>query len=325
MPSYAIFALVIFLLSACSVQCLLLAVFYPKVTARSPFNRRLDLISAGAVRKGADKSPRKRSIEETLREAEAKLHAKPSKPSLMVRMRQGEITWSKTGYYLVCVAVGLTVFVLVLLSGLSRLPAIGFGISAGLLLPHWFVNFKRSRRFKRFLLQFANSIDVIIRGVKVGVPLGDCLKLVAAEGQSPVKEEFRTITEDQLLGLPLADAAERLPERIPLPEARFFSIVIAMQSRSGGNLSEVLGNLSRVLRDRQKMQQKIKALAAESKASAYIIGSLPVFVAGVLYVTSPKYISLLITHPTGNIVLAVCAVWMLMGCLVMRKLINFEI
>src|SRR5215212_8513389 len=169
MQSYAIFALLIFLLSACSVQCLLLAAFYPRVTARSPFSRRLDLISAAAGTKGADKSPRKRSIEETLRAAEEKLYAKPSKPSLMVRMRQAEINWSKAGYYLICVDVGLTVFVLVLLSGLSKLPAMGFGISAGLLLPHWYVNFKRSRRFKRFVFHFANAIDVIVRGVKVGV------------------------------------------------------------------------------------------------------------------------------------------------------------
>jgi tight adherence protein B len=163
-----------------------------------------------------------------------------------------------------------------------------------------------------------------VRGVKVGLPLNECFKIVAREARSPVKEQFQLIVEDQLVGMPLADATERLSERVPISEARFLSIVIAIQSRSGGSLAETLGNLSNVLRDRQKMFDKIKALSSESKASAYIIASLPLFVIGALSVISPSYIALLFTERTGHIVLIACVLTMIAGTLVMRKMINFD-
>jgi tight adherence protein B len=326
MLSSGLLTLLIFLLSALSVECLLLTALYPRVVAPSSLNRRIELISGTGVVKGTDRSVRRRSIEQTLREAEARLKAKPAKPSLLVRMRQAELNWSRGIYYLVCAGVGLTVFFLVLAGlGLGGLPALGFGVSAGIVLPHWYVNFRRNRRFKRFLQQFANAVDVVIRGIKVGLPLLDCFKAVSNDAQSPVKEEFKLIMEDQVMGMPMADAAERLPERIPLPETRFFATVVAIQSRTGGNLSEALGNLSKVLRDRQKMQQKIKALSSEAKTSAIIISSLPVFVAGALYVTSPKYVSLLFTTLPGKIILGASAAWMLIGVLVMRKITRIDI
>jgi tight adherence protein B len=213
---------------------------------------------------------------------------------------------------------------LVALTRLGTLPAVGFGIAGGLFLPHWYVNFKRRRHFKKFTANLADAVDVVVRGVKVGLPLTECFKIVAREARSPVKEQFQLIVEDQLVGLPLADATERLPERIPIVEARFFSIVISIQSRSGGSLAETLGNLSKVLRDRQKMFDKIKALSSESKASAYIISALPLVVVGALAVVSPDYISLLFTDQTGHVVLVVCALLMIAGTLVMRKMINFD-
>lgn len=325
MLSFGVFAFLIFLLSACTML-LLLAALYPRVMAPSPLNRRVGLISATGVAKAADRSAQKRSIKETLREADEKPKEKTAKPSLLVRMRQAELKWSRSTYYLVCTIIGLTVFFLVLGPiGLGRLAAIGFGISAGLLFPHWYVSFRRSRRFKRFLLQFANSVDVIVRGCKVGLPLIECFKMIATDAQSPVKDEFKLVIDDQTMGMPLADATERLPERIPLAEARFFAIVVAIQSRTGGNLSEALANLAKVLRDRQKMQQKIKALSSEAKASAGIIGSLPVFVVGALYVTAPSYVSLLFNTLAGNLLLTACGVWMLIGTLVMRKMIQIDI
>lgn len=314
----------IFLLCSVSVLCLLLILFYQRAMAPSPLNRRIELIAAKGVAKQAYRSVRRRSIEETLRDADEKRKAKPAKPSLLVRLRQAELRWSKGTYYLVCVVVGLAVFFPVW-TGLGMLPAVGFGISAGVGLPHFYVNFRRRGRFKRFLLQFANAVDVIVRGIKVGLPLIDCFKVVVTDAQSPVKEEFKLIMDDQTLGMPLADAAERLPERIPLAEARFFATVIAIQNRTGGNLSEALSNLSKVLRERQKMKQKIKALASEAKASAIIIGAMPIFVIGALYVTAPGYISLLFITPAGNFVLAASAFWMLIGILVMRKIVNFDI
>ena len=312
---------------------LLLAALYPRVKAGAALDRQLELISAtgtaATLRGGAtDESRRKRAVEATLREAEEKLKFKAQKrvkPSLLVRMRQGNIGWSKRTYYLVCVATGIVAFLLILsTAGLGALPAVGFGISAGLLLPHWYVKIARNRRFKRFSAEFPNAIDVIVRGIKTGLPLGDCLKIIAAETQEPVKGEFKTLIEDHALGMPLDEAVERLPDRIPLTEASFFAIVIAIQSRTGGSLSEALGNLSKVLRERKKMEAKIKAMSGEAKASALIIGALPVVVVGLLCVTSPDYIALIFTTQTGHVVLAACGLLMLGGTLMMRKMINFD-
>jgi tight adherence protein B len=331
MLSLGVLLLLVFLLGATSIYCFLLAAFYRRIEAASPLSRRLALISAaGAAAKlqGIDASARKRSVEETLRESElqAKARAKSAKPSLTVRLRQAQLSWSKGKYYLICVGTGLSVLLVMLsTTALSWPTALGFGVSGGLLLPHAFVGFKRRSRIKRFVLELPNAVDSIVRGVKVGLPLVDCFKIVAGQTQEPVKTEFGLAIEDQTMGMPLADATERLPQRVPTPEARFFAIVIAIQSRTGGSVAEALTNLSTVLRERQKMRGKIKALSSESKASAMIIGSLPVFVAGALYVVSPNYISLLFTTQTGHLVLAACAVWMLIGSLVMRKMINFEV
>jgi tight adherence protein B len=333
MLSSAIFVPLTFLLGACSVGGLLLAALYPRVKAGAALDRQLELISATgtavALRgRATDDSRRKRAVEVTLREAEEKLKFKAEKrfkPSLLVRMRQGNISWSRKTYYLVCVATGIAAFLLILsTAGLGALPAVGFGISAGLLLPHWYVKFTRNRRFKRFAAEFPNAIDVIVRGVKAGLPLSDCLKIIAAETQEPVKGEFKILIEDHTLGMPLDEAVKRLPDRIPLSEASFFAIVIAIQSRTGGSLSEALGNLSRVLRERKKMEAKIKAMSGEAKASAGIIGALPVVVAGLLFATSPDYVALNFTTQTGRLVLAACGVLMLSGTLIMRKMINFD-
>ena len=331
--SHAILIVLIFLLCAGAVLCALVAILYERVSKNYPLNQRLELIAptdkdtrtSWRGNEIAD-ATRKRSIEDTLREKAdlAGAKAKKAKPSLAARLRQAQLKWSRKTYFGVCFIIAVVVSLLVFVTGLGPLPAFGFGISAGLLLPNWYVNFRRRRHFKRFTANLADAVDIVVRGVKVGLPLIECFKIVAREAQSPIKEEFQVIIEDQLLGMPLADATERLPERVPVAEARFFSIVIAIQSRSGGSLAETLGNLSKVLRDRQKMFDKIKALSSESKASAYIISALPLVVVGALAVVSPDYIKLLFTDQTGHIVLVVCALLMLAGTLVMRKMINFD-
>jgi len=331
MQSSVILLPLTFLLGAGSVGGLLLAILYPRLTTGATLDRQLELIAASGTAPlrgpATDDSRRKRAVEVTLREAEEKLKSKGkrSKPSLLLLMRQGNIRWSRKTYYLICVATGIVAFLLFLsLGGLGMLPAVGFGAAAGLLIPNWYVKVTRTRRFKRFSAEFPNAIDVIVRGIKSGLPLGDCLKIIAAETQEPVKGEFKTLVEDHMLGMPLDDAVQRLPDRIPLSEASFFAIVIAIQSRTGGSLSEALGNLSRVLRERKKMEAKIKAMSGEAKASAGIIGALPVVVAALLYATSPEYIGLLFTTQTGHIVMAACGLLMLGGTLMMRKMINFD-
>src|SRR6185503_18364148 len=159
--------------------------------------------------------------------------------------------------------------------------------------------------------------------VKAGLPLMDCLKVISVEAPEPAKSEFRAIVETQAIGMPLGEACTKLFERMPVPEANFFGIVISVQQKAGGNLSEALGNLSRVLRDRKKMKAKIQAMSMEAKASASIIGALPICVGGLVYLTSPDYIELLWTADLGRVMIAGSACWMATGIFVMKKMINF--
>ncbi|MYZ48669.1 type II secretion system F family protein [Propylenella binzhouense] len=323
----------VILLAVFSFGGLAVAALYPRLSGASKPTKRLEHVAAPrsmADRRNAisDESRRRRSVEETLKEIEEKQKAqlkKSAKPSLAIRMRQAGLSWSKQTYYLVSLVSIVVVSAAVLVgTGIGLVPSVGFGVAGGLLLPYFYVNFLRKRRFKRFSEEFPNAVDVIVRGVKAGLPLVDCLKIIASESQEPVKSEFQTIVEDQTLGLPMDEAVGRLPERVPLAESNFFAIVIAIQSRTGGSLSEALSNLSKVLRDRKKMRAKIRAMSSEAKASAGIIGSLPIAVTVIVYLTSPDYIALLFTTTVGNIVLAACGFWMLMGVLVMRKMINFD-
>jgi len=322
--------IVIALLTALSAGGIGVSVFYPRFAQASESARRLNAIATADIatdhRAGSDESKRKRMIETTLRELEEQQKVKQgSKLTLTGRMRQAGISWSKQTYYLVCAAAGAsTVVVSIGAFGISLLPALGFGVAGALLLPHLYVSVSRTRRFKAFAAEFPNAVDVIVRGVKAGLPLADCLRIISMEAQEPVRSEFKAIIEDQTMGMPVDQAVQRLPERVPLPETNFFSIVISLQSRTGGSLSETLANLSKVLRERKKMQAKIKAVSSEAKSSAAIIGSLPVVVTLLLYLTSPDYITLLFTTFIGKIVLAICAFWMLIGVLVMRKMINFD-
>ncbi len=321
-----------FLFVALAIGATLLAI-WPRGRAGSRRERRLNAVKGTAspeARRGAgsEEDRRRRLVENTLRELDAKQKAKArrgARPTLTGRLRQAGLNWNKSFYLTVCAIVGAVTYGLVLsLTGLGLLPAAGFGASAGLLLPHLYVARRRATRLRTFGAEFPNALDVIVRGVKAGLPLADCLKIIAAEGQEPVATEFKSVVHDQTFGIPLDEAIERLADRVPLPESNFFAIVLAIQSRTGGNLSEALGNLSKVLRDRKQMKAKIKAMSAEAKSSAGIIGSMPVVVALLLYFVSPDYISLLFTTSAGHIVLAGCGLWMFVGIMVMRKMINFE-
>ncbi|MDB5520853.1 MAG: putative pilus assembly protein, partial [Tardiphaga sp.] len=208
--------------------------------------------------------------------------------------------------------------------GGALLAAIGLAFACGIGIPRWMLNYLKKRREKKFLKALPDAVDVIVRGIKAGLPLFDSIKVVAADAPEPLRSEFNAIIETQAIGMPLGEACARLFERMPLPEANFFGIVIAIQQKSGGNLSEALGNLSKVLRDRKRMAEKIQAMSMEAKASAGIIGSLPPIVMLLVYLSTPDYISLLWTHPTGQLMLVGCAVWMTCGILVMKKMINFD-
>ena len=266
---------------------------------------------------------RREQVEGSLREIEQRLK-RDRKLALSARITQAGLSWSKEKFLIVSGILGAVCFVVPMFLGAGPIAAAGLAFAAGFGLPRWSLGFLKKRREKKFLKALPDAVDVIVRGIKAGLPLFESLKVVAADSPEPVKSEFAAIIETQAIGMPLGEACGRLFERMPVPEANFFGIVIAIQQKSGGNLSEALGNLSKVLRDRKKMAEKIQAMSMEAKASAAIIGSLPPIVMLLVYLSTPDYIALLWTHPTGRLMLAGCVLWMSTGIFVMKKMINFD-
>lgn len=208
----------------------------------------------------------------------------------------------------------------------SRPIVIIAGAVAGFLgFPRWVLGVLAGRRNKKMTAQFADAIDIIVRGVKSGLPLAECLQIIARESPAPLGEEFRQLSDNLKMGNTVEQALAKFYRRVPLQEVNFFVIVLNIQSKAGGNLSEALGNLSTIIRSRKMMREKIKAMSSEAKASAMIIGSLPFAVGTMVYVTTPEYIMELFIKPTGHAILALAAFLMFFGIMVMRNMINFEI
>ena len=317
----------IFILAALAVGGIAYVFIYPILSGEKAAEKRMASVAkAQPISRATRASPQKSrrdTIENTLKEFEER-HKKTKSPPLAVRIAQSGLSWSKQTFFVVSAAVGLVLFLLGFASGAGLLPAAGLGFAGAFGLPRWWLGFLKKRRENKFLNAFPDAVDVIVRGVKAGLPLLDCIKMITVDSPEPVRSEFRAILETQAIGMPLGEACGKLYERMPLPEANFFGIVIAIQQKAGGNLAETLGNLSRVLRDRKKMKAKIQAMSQEAKASAAIIGCLPLAVMTLVWLTSPAYINLLFTEPLGNVMLAGSAVWMTMGVLVMKKMINFD-
>jgi len=269
-----------------------------------------------------DQRSRREQIEGSLKEVEAR--RQKDKLTLAARLTQAGLNWQPRKFMIVSGIFAVVGFVLVMFAGGGPLAATGMAFAFGFGLPRWMLSFLKKRREKAFLKALPDAVDVIVRGIKAGLPLFESLKVVAADAPEPLRSEFAAIIETQAIGMALGEACSRLFERMPVPEANFFGIVISIQQKSGGNLSEALGNLSKVLRDRKKMAEKIQAMSMEAKASAGIIGALPPIVMLLVYLSTPAYISLLWTHPTGQLMLVCCVIWMSMGILVMKKMINFD-
>ncbi|RYX96536.1 MAG: type II secretion system F family protein [Bradyrhizobiaceae bacterium] len=299
---------------------------YPHLSGeRKAEERRSTVARTEPKARSVDRAQRSKrdQVEMSLKEVEARNKEK-SKVPLGTRIAQAGLDWTVQKFLVVSAMVGLFAFAMAVLFGGGLLAGAGLAFAAGFGLPRWILGFLKKRRENAFLRALPDAVDVVVRGIKAGLPLFDSLKVVAADAPEPLRSEFNAIIETQTIGMPLGEACARLYDRMPLPEANFFGIVIAIQQKSGGNLSEALGNLSKVLRDRKKMKEKIQAMSMEAKASAGIIGSLPPIVMLLVYLSTPDYISLLWTHPTGRLMLAACVVWMSCGIFVMKKMINFD-
>ena len=299
---------------------------YPALSGENKAqSRRASVAKSMPAVRQADKNQRSRreQVEGSLKDLEARRH-KEKKVALSTRLTQAGIDWTTQKFMIVSAVLGAAAFMVAIIFGGGLLAAGGLAFAGGFGLPRWALSYLKKRREKLFLKALPDAVDVIVRGIKAGLPLFESIKVVAADAPEPLKGEFLAIIETQAIGMPLGEACARLFERMPLPEANFFGIVIAIQQKSGGNLSEALGNLSKVLRDRKKMSEKIQAMSMEAKASAGIIGSLPPIVMLLVYLTTPEYISLLWTHPTGQLMLCGCVIWMSIGIFVMKKMINFD-
>lgn len=270
---------------------------------------------------------RRKSLQDSLKtlEEKNKENNRRAAPPLKDRIAQAGFTFSVRQFYIFSAIIGVIIGFFAFIANGSPLVGLGALVVGGGGLPRWILGFLRNRRMKAFLNEFPNALDVMVRSLKSGLPLNDAIRMIASEAQEPVRTEFRRIVEAQQMGLGIPEACARLYMRIPLAEANFFAIVIAIQAQAGGNLSEALGNLSRVLRDRKKMKAKVNALSMEAKASAVIIGALPFIVATLVYLTSPEYMLILFTDTRGHLIMGASAIWMSIGILVMRNMINFEI
>jgi tight adherence protein B len=313
-------------LAATAIGGLAWVFVYPALSGENQAETRRALIARPEpAARQAEKTQRSRreQVEGSLKDLEARAQKQKSVP-LGTRITQAGLEWSTQKFWIISGILAVVAFGLAFSIGGGLLGGVGMAFAAGFGVPRWLLGYLKTRREKAFLKALPDAVDVIVRGIKAGLPLFESIKVVAADAPEPLKSEFNAIIETQTIGIPLGEACTRLYERMPLPEANFFGIVIAIQQKSGGNLSEALGNLSKVLRDRKKMAEKIQAMSMEAKASAGIIGSLPPIVMLLVWMSTPDYISLLWTEPTGQFMLVCCVCWMTIGVLVMKKMINFD-
>jgi tight adherence protein B len=320
--------LAMFLLVAVAIGGVVWVFVYPLLSGERKAEKRKEIVTrtGSAIPARTARNPqksRREQVEGTLKDLDQR-RAKARSVPLAVKITQAGLSWSKRRFFITSAALGVFSSVVALLVDAGLLAALGIGFAMACGMPLWLLKFLKKRRESKFLQGFPDAVDIIVRGIKAGLPLLESLRIITHDAPEPLKSEFRAIVETQSIGIPLGEACGKLYERIPVPEANFFGIVIAIQQKAGGNLSEALGNLSRVLRERKKMQAKIQAMSMEAKASASIIASLPIAVMLLVYITSPQYIELLWTHPMGRVMLACSAAWMAAGVMVMRKMINFD-
>jgi tight adherence protein B len=278
--------------------------------------------SRKAAAAGADRAAKKKQIAESLADLDKK--TKGRRADLQTRIEQAGLSMRKEQFLIMfavfaAVAGGLTYLK-------SQNPIISglVAITIAVGLPNLVLARMRTRRIKKFIDALPGALDIIVRGVRAGLPVNDTLRIIANEAQEPVRSEFRRVVEQQALGISVPEALQKMARRVPATETNFFAIVIEIQAKAGGNLSEAVGNLSKTVRDRKKMRAKIGAMSMEALASAAIIGAVPFLVSGALYMTSPKYMSLLFTTSHGRIVTIIGLCWMAIGGAMMKKMINFD-
>ncbi len=281
----------------------------------------------GTVRSATQKNSGgggKRNVQAALKDLEDARKGQKKALNLRQRFAQAGVDWTEQNFIIGSVIFGALVFLVILVAGYGLLIGIGAGFAAGFGAPRWLLGYFSRKRQKEFSELFVNAVDVVVRGVKAGLPIGECMAIIARESPDPLGHEFRTLVEGQKLGISLTSGLERMYERMPSQELNFFVIVLTIQGKSGGNLSEALGNLSGVLRERKLMKAKIQSMSAEAKASAMIIGALPIAVSLMMFLIAPQHINVLFTTTMGNMMIAGGLGLMGLGVFIMSKMMNFD-
>lgn len=272
-----------------------------------------------------DQSNRRKMIETSLEELEKDQKDKlKKKKSLKAKLGHANLKTSAQSFVVMSIVIGLVAGGIPMLLGLSPVISLGIGFVVGFGIPRWILGVLITKRQKNFTLHFSDAMDIIVRGVRTGLPLGDCLRMIAHEAPEPVRSEFSQLVEAESVGVPIEICIEKMYERMPLAEVNFFGTVLNIQRATGGNLGESLDNLSTVLRERKLLREKIKAMSAEAKTSAIIIGLLPPGVMVMVSMSSPEYMRDLYFTKTGQMNLMISAAMMIFGIIVMRKMINFK-
>lgn len=302
--------------------------------------RALNIIAGRAPEKKADTSEKKASGDEDPAE-KAKVSAGDIAKKLKKMAKEQEDDQDTQSVPALILQAGLNItplkfwVVSITLASIFTLIILALKVSsfiAGLLIfaayfgaPRFFLRFKVARRQRAFLTDFADALEAMIRLIKAGMPVTEAISMVGREFTGPVGEEMGRVYDAQKVGTPLQDAVRKMIPRMPIPEVQMFATAVAVQVQTGSSLSEVLGNLSGVIRARARLKRKVQALSAEAKASAMIIGALPLLVATALWLVNPDYIGLLFTHSTGKMLLFGAITWMSFGVLMMRQMINFKV
>ena len=244
---------------------------------------------------------------------------------LRLRLAQTGKKWNTKQYLSASGGLAFTIMALLWLKGAPLYLALFAGLMVGAGLPHLVINFLIKKRIKQFTANFPDAIELLVRGLKSGLPVGETLNVVAKEIPGPVGVEFKMVTEKIKIGKTMEDALQETADRLGTAEFQFFVITLAIQRETGGNLAETLANLADVLRKRSQMKLKIRAMSSESKASAYIVGSLPFFVFGMVWSVNQKYLEGFFYEPRLIIAGIIGAVWMSIGVFIMAKMVSFEI
>ena len=249
----------------------------------------------------------------------------PNPALLRKRLEQTGRSWSLGQYFLASAGLGLIVIMLLLFKGAPMLLALPFGVMVGAGLPHFIIGKLIKRRVTQFTSRFPDAIELMVRGLRSGLPISETIGVVSNEIQEPVKTEFRAVADKMKIGRTMEAALQETADRLNTPEFQFFVISLAIQRETGGNLAETLSNLAEVLRKRSAMKLKIRAMSSESKASAYIIGALPFIVFGLIWFINGKYMQNFFVDERLMIAGGGGLVWMGIGAWIMSKMISFEI